>query len=49
MDDEKKADSRKVQGSEEQPAKKPYARPVLRRLGTVRELTHGAKSGHTGK
>lgn len=24
--------------------KKPYARPALRRLGTVRELTHGHPS-----
>jgi hypothetical protein len=29
--------------------RKPYAKPALRRLGTVRELTRGHPSKHAGK
>jgi hypothetical protein len=30
-------------------SKKPYSKPVLRKLGTVRELTHGHPSQGAGK
>lgn len=36
---EEQTDRREQPASETRPAKKPYAKPALRRLGTVGELT----------
>jgi hypothetical protein len=43
---EKEATSRAGQKIESPPQKKPYTKPELRKLGTVRELTCG--NTHTG-
>jgi hypothetical protein len=47
MSSEEKADRAQVDARESGP-RKPYVKPVLRRLGTVRELTHNPHPS-TGK
>ena len=39
MGREKHTDRREVKTQQQRPRKKPYAKPALRRLGTVGELT----------
>jgi hypothetical protein len=45
MADPKKATPRAADSSKVLPPKKPYIKPALRRLGTVRELTQALKTG----
>jgi len=40
------SNSEESQATEVRPAKKPYRRPAVRRLGTVRELTQHHPSTH---